>query len=220
MLWERCQGSLDKILVTAVQYLCMRQAGNLYRNVISEIQTWVPSQDYDHESKFQRELRDFLDERLNGDDTGPMGQNREIPIYREHGHVNADLAVDGVIGVEMKRNLNNSQAKKLRGQIESYLDHYNFVIIVACGIQDTSHWRDLKNKYEGQRRSNDGYVKFIWKKRDQYGQKQEKTTQQKQASRDEGSSGSFAIADNPALGVDVVNPDEYFQDPDDHNPFL
>jgi hypothetical protein len=197
----------------------MREAANFYRRVIDEIEAWVPSQDYGHESKFQNELKDFLDERLNDSDTGAMGRNREIPIYREHGHVNADLAVDGVIGVEMKRNLDNSQAKKLRGQIESYLEHYNFVIIVACGIQDTSHWRDLKNKYESQRRSSDGYVKFIWKKRDKFGTDPNDSQTQEQIQSDANDTEPWLI-ESPAVGVDVVDPDEYFQDPDDHNPFL
>jgi len=100
----------------------MREAANFYRRVIDEIEAWVPSQNYGHESKFQNELKDFLDERLNDSDTGAMGRNREIPIYREHGHVNADLAVDGVIGVEMKRNLDNSQARNCVAKLNPILN--------------------------------------------------------------------------------------------------
>ena len=109
----------------------MHHGARLYSDVIREIQNWVPSQDYDHESKFQNELKDVLDERLNDAGADSLERNREIPVYRERGRLMADLAVHELVGVEMKRDLTNSQAKKLRGQIEAYLDNYKFVIIVA-----------------------------------------------------------------------------------------
>lgn len=200
----------------------MHQAAELYKKVIREIQNWVPSQDYDHESKFQNELLDVLDERLNGGGGGVLGQSREIPVYRERGRSNADLSVDDIVGVEMKRDLSNGQAKKLRGQIETYLDNYNFVIIVACGIRDTSSWRELKNRYERQGGTRNGYVKFIWKKRENYGVEDNKSQQREQNSPDHSGPKSSVNSENPALNPDAFyqDPDEFFQDPDDHNPFL
>jgi len=69
-----------------------------------------------------------------------------------------------------KRDLSNSQNKKLRGQIEDYLDHYNYVIVCACGIDDMSGWRKLKKKYsQGNLGFNPQSVVFIHKKKDNYG---------------------------------------------------
>ena len=70
-------------------------------------------------------------------------------VERESGRARADLVVNQTIGIEMKRNLSNSQTKKLRGQIEEYLDEYPYVIVCACGIDDMDGWRRLKNKYQG-----------------------------------------------------------------------
>jgi len=200
----------------------MHQAAELYDRVIREIQNWVPSQEYDHESKFQNELLDVLDERLNDGEIGPFGQNRDIPIYRERGRSNADLSVADVVGIEMKRNLTNGQAKKLRGQIEAYLDNYNFVVIVACGIRDTSSWRELKNRYERQGGARNGHVKFIWKKRENYGSDTNRSQQREQDTPDHGGPKTSVISENPAINPDAFyqDPDEFFQDPDDHNPFL
>jgi hypothetical protein len=201
----------------------MIQDQRLYDRVLKEIQDWVPSQAYDHESKFQKELQDVLDARLNDSGGGQMGQNKEIPVHRERGRSNADLAVDDVVGVEMKRNLTNSQAKKLRGQIEAYLDSYNFVIIVACGIQDTSNWREMKNKYEGRVTVDSGYIKFIWKKKENYATNTKTSQQEEPESPKDAGSNSSTIPENPALGdpninePDIIDPD--INEPDINDPF-
>jgi hypothetical protein len=193
----------------------MHHAARLYGDVITEIQNWVPSQDYDHESKFQNELKDVLDERLNDAGADSLERNREIPAYRERGRLMADLAVDDLVGVEMKRELTNSQAKKLRGQVEAYLDNYNYVILVACGIQDTSNWREMKNRYQDKELAGGGKVKFIWKKKENYKADTDRGQQQEQKSPDDGGSSSSVIPENPILGIE-----EDLPNPDDYNPFL
>ena len=150
----------------------MFQGQQLFDDVIQEVNNWIPSEEYGHESKFQNELKDFLDEKLNSGGGGLMGQQKDIPIHRERGRSKADIAVDDTVGVEMKRDLSNGQIKKLRGQIEDYLDNYNYVIVCACGIKDKSGWRELKNKYQGKRGFDSGQVEFIWKKKENYGNKQ------------------------------------------------
>ncbi|WEL20886.1 hypothetical protein [Halorhabdus sp. BNX81] len=151
----------------------------LFEDVLGIVEYWVPSKAYDHESKFQNELQEFLDVELNdSEDQGPMGielgPSRDYVVDREHGQSRADIAVDDTVGIEMKRNLSNSKAKReLRGQIEGYLDNYPFVIVVACGLEDTSQWRNLKNKYEGNQgivgMDQGGTVAFVHKERDNYG---------------------------------------------------
>jgi hypothetical protein len=196
----------------------MHQEQELFRIVINEIQNWIPSQNYDHESKFQNELSDLLDERLNENNASPTGQDRDIPVYRERGIINADISVNDIIGIEMKRNLTNNQAKKLRGQIESYLDHYNFVIIVACGILDTSHWRELKNIYKARESIANGFVEFIWKKRENYETDSEEDQQQNQSSP-ENVGYDVDIPENPLIGMEAPDVDESVDDPDFYDPF-
>lgn len=103
-----------------------------------------------------------------------LGSTGEIVVEREHGNVNGDVVVNGDIGIEMKRNLSNSQTKKLRGQIEEYQKEYTHVIALACGVDDMDGWRKLKNDYQNQMGMgmdpDAAPVKFIQKKKSDYGE--------------------------------------------------
>ncbi|MFC7325043.1 hypothetical protein ACFQMF_10685 [Halorubrum rutilum] len=146
----------------------------LASKVSSAIEDWTPSEAYGHESKFQNELQEYLDQRLNSGNDMMLGPTEEIVVEREHGNVNGDVVVNGDIGIEMKRDLSNSQTKKLRGQIEEYQKEYTHVIALACGIDDMDGWRKLKNDYENQMGMgmdpDAAPVKFIHKKKTNYGE--------------------------------------------------
>lgn len=152
----------------------------MYQEVLDSVEYWVPSKAYGHERKFQSELQDYLDEGLNsgsgmGMDLG-MGQGEHV-VSTERGKSKGDVVVDDFIGIELKRDLSNSQTKKLRGQIESYLDNYNYVIACACGIDDMDGWRELKNKYEGGQGmglglgldGGGGEIAFVHKRKENFG---------------------------------------------------
>ena len=153
----------------------MGGGSQLFNEVLDEIKYWVPKKAYGHEREFQSELQDFLDHALNeakSNDPFGLENGEDHVVSTERGKSYADIAVDDLVGVELKRDLSNSQTKKLRGQIEDYLDNYPFVIVCACGIDDMDGWRDLKNKYEGQvgmGLENGGEVAFVHKKKENYG---------------------------------------------------
>ncbi|MFB6294798.1 MAG: hypothetical protein ABEI97_03495 [Candidatus Nanohaloarchaea archaeon] len=141
-----------------------------FQEVLGLVQDWVPAEEYGHEREFQSELQDFLDEQLNEEGRGMMNMDQgEDVVSTEHGKNNADIAVNDQIGVEIKRDLTNSQTKKLRGQIDSYLENYDFVIVCACGVKDTDGWRELKNKFEGTHGMGQQEVAFVWKRKENYG---------------------------------------------------
>ncbi len=146
-------------------------AQNLFNQVARLVEHWIPTKKYGHETKFSKELQQYLDEKLNESRGGGLmlGQQEEHVVSREHGSSKADVAVDGVIGIELKRNLTNSQNKKLRGQIEDYFDHYNYVIVCACGIDDMSGWRKLKKKYSQPSFGLSRQIVFVHKKKENYG---------------------------------------------------
>lgn len=145
----------------------------LARNVASAIEEWIPSKAHNHESKFQNELQEYLDRQLNAGNNMIPSTDGEIVVEREHGNANGDVVVNGQIGIEMKRNLTNSQTKKFRGQIEEYKKEYTHVIALACGIDDMDGWRKLKNDYENQMgidmNPDNAPVKFIHKSKSNYG---------------------------------------------------
>lgn len=137
--------------------------------VVRAIQEWVPSNAYGHERKFQSELQDYLDESLNSGvgllDSGGGG----VEVSTERGKSRADLAVNDTIGIEMKRNLSNSQTKKLKGEIDDQREEYESVIVVACGIDDMDGWRRVPNKIQRDSIGLQAPVHFVHKLRDEYG---------------------------------------------------
>lgn len=102
---------------------------------------------------------------------GGGGRQRDLPVSTERGKARADVVVDDLVGIELKRDLTNSQRKKLDGQIKDYLREYPYVIVCACGIQDTDGWRRLKNEYEGTAGfgMDQQEVVFIHKRKENYG---------------------------------------------------
>lgn len=147
----------------------------LYETVLDSVEYWVPKKAYGHERKFQSELQEFLDEDLNSGKNEMavgVGTNGGTHVVStEHGKSKGDVVVDDIVGIELKRDLSNNQTKKLRGQIESYLDNYDYVIACACGISDMDGWRELKKKYEGNQGLLGGssQVSFVHKRKENFG---------------------------------------------------
>jgi hypothetical protein len=113
------------------------------------IQSWTPSETYDHEREFQSELQDILDRELNSGGGMGLGQQTDHVVDTEHGRSYCDVVVDDVVGIELKRDLDNSQTKKLKGQIDEHRKEYDYLLVVACGIDDMEGWRRIKNEYNG-----------------------------------------------------------------------
>lgn len=148
--------------------------GQLGPEVWDLVQRWTPSEVYGHERKYQSELRDYLDERLNESGGGMglgIGGGSSHAVSTERGTSYGDVVVDDTVGIELKRNFSNSQKRKLRGQLEDYGDNYDFVIACTCGIENTDGWREVENKFsQGQRGMLDmTQYRFIIKWRENFG---------------------------------------------------
>lgn len=151
--------------------------GGLGRQVLGFVKDWIPSRSYRAEHRFQNDLKEYLDTRLN--DTGGtgldmgLGGGQQVPVTREHGGVNADVAVGNEVGIELKRNFSNSMKHRLSGQITDYRKEFPFVIVVACGISDMGGWRELQNEYGGPGGMGMGLdqseVHFVHKRKENFG---------------------------------------------------
>ena len=155
--------------------------GGLTDEVIQHIEYWIPKRSYRRETKFQNDLKEYLDIQLNESESSGMGMGmgmgnrRQIPVKREHGSVNADVAVGDDIGIELKRNFTNSNKHRLSGQIQDYMKEFPIVIVVACGISDMDGWRELQNDYASSGGMGMGMgmgqseVHFIHKRKEHFG---------------------------------------------------
>ena len=148
--------------------------GGLCGEVVQYVEEWIPSKSYRKETKFQNDLQDYLDQRLNKSDGMGIGVgvgNEQIPVKREHGKVNADVAVGDDVGLELKRDFTNSQKHRLSGQITEYQKEFPCVVVVACGISDMDGWRELQNEYGGAGGigMNQSEVHFVHKQKEHFG---------------------------------------------------
>jgi len=124
----------------------------LCRDVVQYVEEWIPEKSYRKEHGFQNDLQEFLDKQLNestGMGLGLGNGSGEVPVRREYGQVNADVAVGDDVGIELKRDVTNSNKHRLSGQITDYQKEFSCVIVVACGISDMGGWRELQNEYGG-----------------------------------------------------------------------
>ena len=167
-------------IVSHTTHVAMIGNGNqTYQTVIELVEAWRPAKNYGHESKFQNDLSDFLDEELNKQNDSGMGDlmggggSGGYVVSRERGNSRGDVVIDDTVGIEMKRYFSNDQKKKLRGQLEDYADNYPYVIALACGIDDMDGWRELENKFSNRGGMGMGMDQteftFIIKDRDNFG---------------------------------------------------
>jgi hypothetical protein len=144
-----------------------------FDEVVRISKEWTPQENHDHEAHFRNELLEYLNERLNESQSGGLGlgQSQKDVVERESGGDNVDISVNDAIAIEMKRDFTNSQAKKLRGQIESYLRNYNYLIVCACGVKQTDQWHKLEKEYGGQQGfgMNNSEIVFIRKEKENFG---------------------------------------------------
>lgn len=150
--------------------------GGLGNEVAQYIEDWIPERSYRSETKFQNDLQEYLDDRLNASNgpglgLGAGGGNQSIPVKREYGKVNADVAVGDDIGIELKRDFTNSQKHRLSGQITDYQKEFPETFVVACGISDMDGWRELQNEYGDTSGLGMGQnqVRFIHKREEYFG---------------------------------------------------
>jgi hypothetical protein len=132
------------------------------------VESWIPEKSYQHEKRFQKDLYQYLQTELD-QGGGFMGGGQQHVVEREHGRSYADIAVDGEVGIELKRDLSNSQTKKLRGQIETHRQEYPYVIVCACGVDDQDGWQRVVDEYGGpQMELGQGTVQFVHKRKAEY----------------------------------------------------
>ena len=146
--------------------------GGLGKEVIQHVRDWIPADNHPDRAGFKTELRDFLDAELN-DDAGAMGtgfggsdgstgQGPDIgamgtgfgavftggaEVRTDHGPVDADVAVDDEVGVLVYHELSREDVARLPDRIEAYKREYGTVVVVACGVRDTSGWDEIQDDY-------------------------------------------------------------------------
>lgn len=118
--------------------------GSLFQDVVGLVDRWVPEKEYGHENKFQDDLGDFLRNKLHSQ------YQERIPVNtRKNVHgIQADVLVNKNIPIEMKRNLSKRHWRNLDSEVSEYLNIYDSLIVVICGVERKEVIDDLMNKYQ------------------------------------------------------------------------
>lgn len=128
----------------------MALGNQLGPRVLNLVEAWTPEKAYRSENKFRDDLKEYLETNLNDKRGGVMGQNRTHSLRKERGKSRADIAIDDEVGIELKREIKDSKLRRLRDQINDYQKEYDYVVVCACGVQETGKWNELRQDFDGQ----------------------------------------------------------------------
>lgn len=112
--------------------------------VESIVRDWRPRRRYDREHEYKHELESYLADELNAPNPDPPYQ-----VSTHRSREQCDLVVDGVVGVELKRALDERGVERLRDELDDYLARYDVVIVCACGVADVAAWNALREDHTG-----------------------------------------------------------------------
>lgn len=121
--------------------------GMNYNMAIKAIEDWKPTKKFGKENEYRDDLIHYLRDDLNKNSFLSL---EKINISSEKGRSLADIAVNGKeIGIELKKDLNSkSKIDRLIGQIQTYEDEYNDIIIVLVGKTHANYLDDLHHRIE------------------------------------------------------------------------
>ncbi len=120
---------------------------DLFSEVVSIVNRWVPQKKYDKEPEYRDDLIEFLRRELNKPSYFSFGPPQRISVRREASKGLCDIAVDRKIGIELKKDLSKKkQVDRLIGQIVDYKKDYEDILIVLVGNTNKEALELLKDK--------------------------------------------------------------------------
>ncbi len=116
---------------------------HLGQQTLELVEAWHPRELHDTEWEFRDDLKEYIQDHFNR-------QGGTVAVSSERGRSRGDIVIDDCVGIELKNRFSNNQERRLRDQLYDYQDEYEFVISVACGIEDHDGWNRVKQEFSGQ----------------------------------------------------------------------
>lgn len=124
-------------------------------DVLGLVRDWTPSDDHDRgeqEHVYLRDLREFLERRLNDGGRSPIGGLR-APVTHEidvdPGSTLGDIVVDGVVGIELLTDVDGDQRAILEERLADPPRDYDLLVVCAVDVGDRDAWRALRRDRTG-----------------------------------------------------------------------
>lgn len=109
-------------------YNMFDERAQLFNGLIELIEGWNP-QIFSNEKDYQKSLYEYLS---NLQDTGTIRKERRI--LRERGTNQADIVIDDIIAIEIKKDLKHQpEVDRCVAQIKRMKNEYNFVLVIIVG---------------------------------------------------------------------------------------
>jgi hypothetical protein len=144
----------------------MREEQEFFRDVVERTNYWTPSEEFTASEGFRDELLEFLEDRLNRG-SALIGESEGVPVEEIS---DSDISVDNQIVLHVEKNF--SSFPRGEEDVEDLLSDFDFIVFVACGVENIEEWRELEIEYRGTS-TRKGEVEFIWKSDQLYGEEHE-----------------------------------------------
>jgi hypothetical protein len=144
----------------------MKEEQEFFRDVVERTNYWTPSEEFMGSEGFRDELLEFLEDRLNRG-SSLIGDSEGVPVKEKR---NSDIEVDEQIVLHVEKDFSSiSEGKE---DVEDLLSDFDFIVFIACGVENIEEWRELEIEYRGTS-TRKGEVEFIWKSDQLYGEEHE-----------------------------------------------
>ena len=119
-----------------------------FESVLRIVEKWHPARHYRNEAGFRDDLLKYIRKELKKETDIVWGTPERHRVRKEAGRHLADIAIDGKIGIELKRNLSSQdQLDRAVGQINRFMESYRYIIVVLCGRTSEEKFEDLQHRF-------------------------------------------------------------------------
>lgn len=138
----------------------MDEGQRLFRDVVEDVNSWIPPEDGEN---FEQSLYSFLSERVNIGSDGISRKEEPVKVEKDK---EVTLTVDEYIGVDVKEDFSEEDRKEASNLIEE--TDLDFIVVVACGVEDVEAWKNFTVKNRGTRTST-VQIDAVWKEKQFFG---------------------------------------------------
>ena len=138
----------------------MDEGQRLFRDVVEDVNSWIPPEDGEN---FEQSLYSFLGERVNIGSDGISRKEEPVKVEKDK---EVTLTVDEYIGVDVKEDFSEEDRKEASNLIEE--TDLDFIVVVACGVEDVEAWKNFTVKNRGTRTST-VQIDAVWKEKQFFG---------------------------------------------------
>jgi len=104
-----------------------------FSELVTSIERWIPLRRYKNEEGYQVDLRNYLEHKFG------------YQVMQETGETMADIMVNNIFPIELKKNPTLSRYDRLMGQLIRHHRAKGYAIAVVCDVRRLEQFEDFKH---------------------------------------------------------------------------